>query len=138
VKSEKRPVAVDLFAGVGGLSLGFEQAGFDIVAAVEMDPIHAATHKINFPHCAVICRDVRTLTGVEIRAAANLGNRTIDAVIGGPPCQGFSLIGHRVLDDPRNSLVFHFLRIVGELRPRTFVMENVPGMATGPHTCCST
>ena len=128
-----RPIAVDLFAGVGGLSLGFEQAGFDVVAAVEMDPIHAATHKINFPHCAVICRDVRNLTGSEIRKAARVGNRIIDAVIGGPPCQGFSLIGHRVLDDPRNSLVFHFLRLVEELKPRIFVMENVPGMVTGPH-----
>lgn len=134
MKIEHRPVAVDLFAGVGGLSLGFEQAGFDVLAAVELDPIHAATHKVNFPHCAVICRDVRSLTGAEIRSAANLGNRPIDAVIGGPPCQGFSLIGHRLLDDPRNSLVFHFLRLVGELRPRTFVMENVPGMATGRHT----
>jgi len=130
----KRPIAIDLFAGVGGLTLGFEQAGFDVAAAVEFDPIHAATHELNFPECTVICRDVRTLSGKEIRAAAGLGDRTIDVVIGGPPCQGFSLIGHRVLDDPRNSLVFHFLRLVGELKPRAFVMENVPGMATGTHT----
>lgn len=130
----KRPIAIDLFAGVGGLSLGFEQAGFDVVAAVEIDPIHAAGHKLNFPDCAVICRDVRTLSGREIRSAAGIGNRTIDVLFGGPPCQGFSLIGQRVLDDPRNSLVFHFLRLVAELKPRTFVMENVPGMATGAHT----
>ncbi len=134
MSSTKRPIAIDLFAGVGGLSLGFEQAGFDVVAAVEFDPIHAATHKHNFPNCSVICRDVRTLSGSEIRSAAGLGNRTIDVVFGGPPCQGFSLIGQRVLDDPRNSLVFHFLRLVGELKPRAFVMENVPGMATGSHT----
>ncbi|HVB86675.1 MAG TPA: DNA cytosine methyltransferase [Candidatus Dormibacteraeota bacterium] len=130
----KRPIAIDLFAGVGGLSLGFEQAGFDVVAAVEIDPIHAAGHKLNFPDCAVICRDVRTLSGAEIREAAGTGNQTIDVLFGGPPCQGFSLIGHRVLEDPRNSLVFHFLRLVGELKPRAFVMENVPGMATGRHT----
>jgi DNA (cytosine-5)-methyltransferase 1 len=130
----KRPIAIDLFAGVGGLSLGFEQAGFDVAAAVEIDPIHAAGHKLNFPSCAVICRDIRTLSGREIRSAAAIGNRTVDVVFGGPPCQGFSLIGQRVLDDPRNSLVFHFLRLVGELRPRIFVMENVPGMATGGHT----
>ena len=130
----KRPIAIDLFSGVGGLSLGFEQAGFDVVAAVEIDPIHAAGHKLNFPDCSVICRDVRTVSGTEIRQAARIGNRTIDVLFGGPPCQGFSLIGHRVLDDPRNSLVFHFLRLVGELKPRAFVMENVPGMATGPHT----
>jgi DNA (cytosine-5)-methyltransferase 1 len=134
VTTPRRPVAIDLFAGVGGLSLGFEQAGFDVLAAVEFDPIHAAAHKMNFPDCEVICRDVRNLSGREIRRSAGIGNRTVDVVFGGPPCQGFSLIGHRVLDDPRNSLIFHFLRLVGELKPRTFVMENVPGMATGSHT----
>jgi DNA (cytosine-5)-methyltransferase 1 len=134
VTTSQRPVAIDLFAGVGGLSLGFEQAGFDVVAAVEFDPIHAAVHKLNFPSCEVICCDVRTLSGREIRSSAGLGNRLIDVVFGGPPCQGFSLMGHRVLEDPRNSLIFHFLRLVGELKPRTFVMENVPGMATGSHT----
>jgi DNA (cytosine-5)-methyltransferase 1 len=128
-----RPIAVDLFAGAGGLALGFEQAGFDIAVAVEFDPVHAATHEMNFPDAAVICNDVRNVTGSEIRRAGGLGQRPIDVVIGGPPCQGFSLIGHRVLDDPRNNLVFHFLRIVTELKPKTFVMENVPGMATGAH-----
>ncbi len=131
---QNRPVAVDLFAGVGGLSLGFEQAGFDVVAAVEIDPIHAATHKFNFPNCAVICRDIRTLAGRDIRNVAGLRDRNVDVVFGGPPCQGFSLIGQRVLDDPRNSLVFHFLRLIGELKPRAFVMENVPGMVAGAHT----
>jgi DNA (cytosine-5)-methyltransferase 1 len=129
-----RPVAIDLFAGAGGLALGFEQAGFDIAAAVEFDPIHAAAHKYNFPDAAVVCADVRSISGDDIRKAAGLGRRPIDAVVGGPPCQGFSLIGHRVLEDPRNSLVFHFFRLVAELKPRVFVMENVPGMATGPHT----
>jgi DNA (cytosine-5)-methyltransferase 1 len=125
---------VDLFAGAGGLSLGFEQAGFDIAAAVEIDPIHAATHEFNFPYSKVICRDVRKVTGEQIRRAAGIGRRVIDVVIGGPPCQGFSLIGQRVLDDPRNALVFHFLRLVRELRPKYFVMENVLGMVTGDHT----
>jgi DNA (cytosine-5)-methyltransferase 1 len=132
--TQHRPIVIDLFAGVGGLSLGFEQAGFDIAAAVEFDPIHAATHKINFPRCATICRDVRTISGKEIREVAGIQNATIDVVVGGPPCQGFSLIGQRVLDDPRNSLVFHYLRLVRELKPRMFVMENVPGLATAPHT----
>ncbi|MBN1611405.1 MAG: DNA cytosine methyltransferase [Polyangiaceae bacterium] len=129
-----RPIAIDLFAGAGGLSLGFEQAGFDIAAAVEFDPIHAATHEMNFPSTTVICRDVRDLSGRDIRRLAGLGRRRIDAVIGGPPCQGFSLIGQRVLEDKRNELVFHFVRLVLELKPRTFVMENVPGMVTGSHT----
>lgn len=133
-KKNDRPIAIDLFAGAGGLALGFEQAGFDVAVAVEFDPVHAATHEMNFPDTAVICKDVRDVTGAEIRRAGNLGQKTIDVVVGGPPCQGFSLIGHRVLDDPRNSLVFHFLRVVTELKPRAFVMENVPGMVSGAHS----
>ena len=131
---KRRPTAIDLFAGAGGLSLGVEQAGFDVVAAVEFDPIHAATHLVNFPRCATLCERVEDVEGSRLLEAANLGERAPDLVVGGPPCQGFSLIGHRVLEDSRNALVFHFLRLVRELRPRYFVMENVPGMATGAHT----
>lgn len=129
----RRPICVDLFSGAGGLALGFEQAGFDVVASVEIDPIHAATHKYNFPDATVICRDIKEVSAADIRTAAKIGNQIVDAVIGGPPCQGFSLIGHRVLSDPRNNLVFHYLRIVAELNPRTFMFENVAGMATGEH-----
>jgi DNA (cytosine-5)-methyltransferase 1 len=107
-----RPVAIDLFSGAGGMSLGMEQAGFDVVAAVEIDPVHAAVHKCNFPNCATLCRDISKLKGPEIRNAANLGNRKVDLVVGGAPCQGFSLIGHRALEDPRNALVKQFVRIV--------------------------
>ncbi|MGQ0544858.1 MAG: DNA cytosine methyltransferase [Betaproteobacteria bacterium] len=132
-KNGNRPICIDLFAGAGGLALGFEQAGFDVAAAVEYDPIHAAIHKLNFPESEVICQDVRKITGDEIRRRAGLGARSVEVVVGGPPCQGFSLIGYRVLDDPRNELVFHFWRIMTELRPKAFVFENVAGMATGPH-----
>jgi DNA (cytosine-5)-methyltransferase 1 len=128
-----RPIAVDLFAGAGGMSLGFEQAGFDVAAAVEIDPVHCAAHKYNFPRTAVIPRSVVGLTGHEIRLAAGIGNRRVDCVFGGAPCQGFSLIGHRVLEDPRNSLVLEFVRIVAELDARTFVFENVKGLTVGHH-----
>lgn len=128
-----RPIGIDLFAGAGGMSLGFEQAGFDIVAAVEIDPVHCATHKFNFPHCAIVPRSVEGLQGNEIRVAAGLGNRRIDVVFGGAPCQGFSMIGQRVLDDPRNRLVREFLRIVHELAPTYFVFENVKGLTIGKH-----
>ena len=87
-----RPIAIDLFAGAGGMSLGFEQAGFDVVAAVEVDLVHAAIHKFNFPECAVLCRDISKISGSEIRKAAGIGGRKVDVVVGGAPCQGFSLI----------------------------------------------
>lgn len=128
-----RPIGIDLFAGAGGMSLGFEQAGFDVVAAVEIDPVHCAVHKFNFPHCAVIPRSVVGLKGSEIRLAAGIGNRAVDVVFGGAPCQGFSMIGQRVLDDPRNALVREFLRIVAELDAKSFVFENVKGLTVGRH-----
>jgi len=128
-----RPLGIDLFSGAGGLSLGFEQAGFDVVAAVEIDPVHAAVHKFNFPHCAVLPVSVVGLSGDEIRRAAKIGKRKVEVVFGGAPCQGFSLIGQRALDDPRNSLVKEFVRIVGELDSDYFVFENVKGLTLGRH-----
>lgn len=128
-----RPIGIDLFAGAGGLSLGFEQAGFDVVAAVEIDPIHAAVHAFNFPHCAVIPRSVEHLSGRDIRKAAGIGKRRVDVVFGGAPCQGFSMIGRRALDDPRNALVRHFVRLVHELDAQAFVFENVKGITVGKH-----
>ena len=115
------------------MSLGFEQAGFDIVAAVEVDPVHAATHHFNFPNTAVIPRSVVGLTGHAIRTAAGLGQEAVDVVFGGPPCQGFSLMGHRMLDDDRNRLVREFVRLVEELEARAFVFENVKGLTIGRH-----
>jgi DNA (cytosine-5)-methyltransferase 1 len=129
----RRPIGVDLFAGAGGLSLGFEQAGFDVAAAVEIDPIHCATHEFNFPETTAICASVIDLTGQAIRQRAGLVGRDIDVVFGGAPCQGFSMIGKRALADPRNQLVFHFVRLVGELRPKYCVFENVKGLTLGKH-----
>ncbi|MGE3301668.1 MAG: DNA cytosine methyltransferase [Hyphomonadaceae bacterium] len=129
----KRPIGIDLFAGAGGMSLGFEQAGFDIVAAVELDPVHAATHAYNFPQTKILPRSVSGLTAQEIRIAAGIGNRSVDVVFGGAPCQGFSMIGHRALGDPRNSLVLDFVRIVTELKAKHFVFENVKGLTVGRH-----
>jgi DNA (cytosine-5)-methyltransferase 1 len=130
---EKRPIGIDLFAGAGGMSLGFEQAGFDVAAAVEIDPVHCAIHKFNFPDTAVLPRSVIGLKAADIRLAAGIGNLPIDCVFGGPPCQGFSLIGQRAFEDPRNNLVLEFVRIVAELNARTFVFENVKGLTVGTH-----
>ncbi|MEL6437761.1 MAG: DNA cytosine methyltransferase [Cyanobacteria bacterium J06621_8] len=130
-KDHRRPIAVDLFAGAGGMTLGFEQAGFDVLAAVELDPIHASIHEYNFPFWTTICSSVSTTSASEIRAKSAIGDRDIDVVFGGPPCQGFSLMGKRDLADERNELVFHFYRLVRELRPKYFVMENVRGITIG-------
>ncbi len=128
-----RPIAVDLFAGAGGMTLGFEQAGFDVLCAVELDPIHCAIHEFNFPFWSILCANVENISGDEIRKRSRIKNQEIDVVFGGSPCQGFSFIGKRALDDPRNPLVFHFLRLILELKPKYFVFENVPGLTAGEH-----
>ena len=127
----RRPIGVDLFAGAGGMTLGFEQAGFDVLAAVEIDPIHCATHQFNFPFWSILCKSVAEISAAEIRESSSIGDRDIDVVFGGPPCQGFSTMGKRHLDDPRNSLVFDFIKLVLDLKPKTFVMENVRGLTQG-------
>ena len=128
-----RPIGIDLFAGAGGLSLGFEQAGFDIAGAVEIDPIHCAVHKFNFPKTPIIPRTIEGLTAKEVRRLLGIGARAVDCVFGGPPCQGFSMIGHRALEDPRNRLVTDFVGLVADLDARTFVFENVKGLTVGAH-----
>ena len=115
------------------MSLGFEQAGFDILAAVEMDPVHAIVHEFNFPYGKTLCRDISGISGDEIRARSSIGDNEVAVVIGGAPCQGFSLIGKRQLDDPRNSLLGEFARLVVELQPAFFVLENVAGLTVGKH-----
>lgn len=129
----RRPIAVDLFAGAGGLSLGLEQAGYDVAAAVEFDPIHAAVHEYNFPYGTTFAADVSKISGSEIRSHSEIGDREIHLVAGGPPCQGISMIGRRAIDDPRNALLKEFIRVVLELRPRYFLMENVAGLMVGSH-----
>lgn len=127
VTSERLKV-VDLFSGVGGLSLGFEQAGFDVAAAVELDPIHAATHSQNFPSTRMLAGAIEDIHAAEILTASNRQPGEISVLIGGPPCQGFSAMGKRRHDDPRNQLIMEFARLVNEVRPYYFVMENVKGI----------
>lgn len=131
----RRPIAIDLFAGCGGLSLGLEAAGFDIAAAVEFNAIHALVHHFNFPYSVSICQDIRELKTDELLTSigAKGFDGEVDLVAGGPPCQGFSHIGKRQLDDPRNSLVFEYLRIIKDIQPKYFIFENVPGIASGKH-----
>ena len=116
---------IDLFSGCGGFSLGAHQAGLRVIAAFDNDPVLASSFPINFPDAKVHVIDVAELKGQELRAEAG----RIDGVVGGPPCQGFSAIGKRIPGDPRRQLLQEFFRVVKEVRPTFFVMENVGGLA---------
>ncbi len=126
------PIAIDFFCGAGGLSLGFHRVGFNIVGSFDIDPIHLATYSKNFPETQSIQADVSSLSGREARRLVGLtADCEIDVVYGGPPCQGFSLIGKRQTNDPRNKLLVEFARLITELHPRYFVIENVAGLMLG-------
>lgn len=185
----RRPTCIDLFCGCGGISLGFMQAGFQVVAGLDYDAWSALTYMINLGSYPInihfiepedkerlneVCEkqvkrnkkgnivkmatsgsgwiqskntvmrgmrkteippvehfffgNVRKITGQEILDAIGMKPGEVDCVAGGPPCQGFSTAGKRQVMDPRNSLVFEFARLVLEIQPKTFMMENVPGM----------
>ncbi|WDQ98163.1 DNA cytosine methyltransferase [Devosia sp. J2-20] len=119
---------IDLFCGTGGFSLGARTAGLEIVRSVDIDPVLTSTYKLNFPGSNMTLGDVSDLTGEDLKKSAH-GH--VDGLIGGPPCQGFSLMGKRDELDPRRLLVDHFFRLVAELRPTFFVMENVVGLMQG-------
>lgn len=177
-----KPIAIDLFCGCGGFSLGFIQAGFRVVAAIDNEPEASITYIHNLGTYPIeihyveegnkerldkslrtVIRDeaketgrpkemilsghgwirnhhdvegvphfwfgdIRKVAGKDILEALGLERGEVDAVMGGPPCQGFSISGRRDVMDPRNSLVFEFARLVLEIQPKTFVMENVPGL----------
>ena len=178
----KRPIAIDLFCGAGGISLGFIQAGFEVIAGLDFDYYCMMTYLVNLgsypckihyidpadeekvnakmekdmkkeakknggvlkqpvsgsgwikhnpefpPVTHYFYGDCRKITGQEILDAIGLKQGDVDCVMGGPPCQGFSRAGKQDVTDPRNSLVFDFARLVLEIQPKTFVMENVPGI----------
>lgn len=131
MSKKTRPTGVDLCCGVGGMSLGFEQAGFNIIAAADIDEVNVAAHSINFPDCEAWCTDLSLASGRKFRKETGIGKTHIDVLFSGPPCQGFSLIGKRLQGDPRNLLVYHVARLIGELLPSYFVMENVEGILLG-------
>lgn len=119
---------IDLFAGVGGLSLGAARAGFDVAAAVEFDIRASTQHAVNFPNSKHLMEDVAALSGRRLLELAGMASTELCGLIGGPPCQGFSEIGLKGDGDPRNELFVHFFRLVAELRPAFFLAENVPGV----------
>jgi DNA (cytosine-5)-methyltransferase 1 len=123
-----KPTIVDLFCGAGGMSTGFEMAGYDVALGVEYIPRFSETFAANHEDAIAICGDIREVENSEI--SEKLVGRHIDVVVGGPPCQGFSRAGRRDQKDPRNSLFMDFVRVVNLLKPKYFVMENVPGILT--------
>lgn len=128
----RRPIAVDLFAGCGGLTEGLKRAGFRVVGAVEIDSLAAKTYRANHPSVTLWRRDIRTLSADRILRRLRILPGQLDLLAGCPPCQGYSTIRTRnrrtpVADD-RNDLIFEFLRLVAKLRPRAVMLENVPGL----------
>ena len=120
-------IAVDLFCGMGGLTLGLKRAGFTVKAAVEMSKEFGRTYSANHPEVTLLVKDIRRMSGKEILEAS--GTPVIDLVAGCPPCQGFSkLTDKREEEDPRNELLQEMARIVVEISPRAVMMENVPGL----------
>jgi DNA (cytosine-5)-methyltransferase 1 len=122
---------IDLFAGAGGLSVGFFKAGHKVTKAVEFDPSIARTYQLNHPGVDVIVNDIRNIDASGLFRAGD-----VEVIIGGPPCQGFSMAGARIrkahsfMEDPRNYLFKHYFNIVRTVKPKIFVIENVKGIQT--------
>lgn len=122
------PTVLDLFCGAGGFSIGFERAGFDVLAGVDYDDDALDTYDENFDHDAVKC-DLSSVDPDEFFGEyVNFSPDDIDVVVGGPPCQGYSVAGNRDVDDERNSLFDRYIDYVEYIDPPAFVAENVPGI----------
>jgi DNA (cytosine-5)-methyltransferase 1 len=134
VSLSKQHLAVDLFSGCGGLTLGLKQAGFRVIGAVENDRLAVETYQKNHPEVAIWHCDIKQVTARMLLKSLSLKKGQLDLLAGCPPCQGFSsmrkLNGKRRIVDKQNDLVFEFLRLVQGLLPKTIMMENVPGLAT--------
>ena len=117
---------IDLFSGAGGFSLGFDNKGFQNIFSIDIEPSFCETYKYNFPNHNLIEKDICQLSDEEIKYLKEVDD--VDVVIGGPPCQGFSIagnIGRKFIEDPRNRLFKEFVRVVKVVNPKFFVMENV-------------
>lgn len=123
---QKRHTFIDLFAGCGGLSLGFEMAGFTGLLAIDNWKDALTTYVYNRPNARTLCEDLASVNPYEVKTAYQISD--VDVIIGGPPCQGFSVAGKRIIDDERNQLYKAFVNFVSCFRPKAFVMENVPNI----------
>lgn len=120
---------IDLFAGVGGLSYGFEKdSDFQVVAANEILKPMATAYSLNNPNVRMYNKDIKDFSIKDLEADLNLKKGDIDVVIGGPPCQAYSTVGKRLIDDPRGKLFQEYFRVLKEIKPKIFIFENVKGM----------
>lgn len=125
---KNKPTVIDLFSGCGGLSKGFMDAGYDVLLGVDHDKDSLETFKLNHQNSQILNLDLFDMSNIKkIKKALN--NVSPDVIVGGPPCQGFSLSGTRNFDDKRNQLYLSMIEAVKELKPRAFLIENVPGVA---------
>lgn len=130
---KRRLKAIELFAGAGGMCLGLQQAGFDVIAAVEIDKWCCDTLRANkthaFPKMKIIQADIIKISGKWLLNKVGLMKGQLDVLSGGPPCQGFTYVNSkRCPEDPRSRLMWQFLRLVNEMQPHYFVIENVRGL----------
>jgi DNA (cytosine-5)-methyltransferase 1 len=126
---DHQPTVIDLFCGAGGLSKGFESAGYDVLFGSGIDPTFGETYRRSHRLATFVAKPIQALSIAEIEQAATLEGRGVDVLIGGPPCQGYSVYNHqRGEHDPRAGLFREYLRIVDGLRPNWLVMENVTGL----------
>ncbi len=131
MSDRRKFTVIDLFSGAGGLSLGFANKGFNNIFSIDIEPTFCKTYKKNFPAHKLIQKDITSLKNEEILDLIN--NQDVDVVIGGPPCQGFSMagnVGRKFIDDPRNHLFKEFARCISVIRPKVFLMENVARLNT--------
>lgn len=117
---------LDLFCGCGGMSLGFEEAGYHVLLGIDIWKDALETYKHNHKQSQTLCADMASLNPIQLEGM--MGVKSFDVIIGGPPCQGFSIAGKRILDDERNKLYKGFVRMVEYFKPKAFVMENVPNI----------
>ena len=129
-KSQRNPTSISLFSGAGGCSLGFQQAGYDIRFAMDIDPDAVNSYRRNFTGTPYEAADIREFNADTLLQRAQLDRGELDILLGGPPCQGFSSAGVKAGEDPRNSLLRHYVRLLEEVRPKWFLMENVEGLLT--------
>jgi len=127
---KKRPKAISLFAGAGGCSLGFRQAGYEIIYASDFDKAAIETYEKNFPDTKVECKDINDIDFACLLTELKIKRGEVDVLIGGPPCQGFSTAGPRFWQDPRNYLLKQYIRALEIIQPKWFLMENVEGLLT--------